>query len=471
MLDSQRSGSPKGEEPSVIAQILREHSAMTEAFVQFLWQEQCFDQQELRTLDGRPVRILKPGYLNVNAGPDFTQAEIILDGELLRGSVELHLNVSDWWAHGHQTDPSYTSVILHISLWDDSRHLQTIAGEKRIPTLALASYLAAPLDELLGWWREDRQEFCPLSTMSLASEAVVDVLHRLGQERFLEKVEYFSFHVERSDMEQMCYEGILDALGYSANREPFLELGKRLRLEYLLGKPRPVIEALLFGTAGLLPAQTGEQPADEGREYAEQLAEIWYSLGDAPTPLHASEWQFARLRPANFPTRRLAGMAGILDGCAGGSLILGFLSVVETVRDTEPLRSVFVRLCQLLMPEARGFWVNHSQFSGKSHRPLVHLIGQGRASDIIVNIVLPLLGLWASVAQSQSLSRAVQQLYDGHPALQPNHITRQLRQWLHVPRKYHSAKTQQGMIYLHHLFCSTGLCGVCPMAISFSHSN
>lgn len=455
---------PNSSDTTIFSSVLREPSPVTEAFVTFLWQEQCFDQAALRTLDGRPIRILKQGHPNVDAGPDYERAEIVLDGELYSGAVELHLNISDWWSHGHQENPAYSSVILHVALWDDSHRLQTDTHDGPIPSLALYPYLDAPLNELIGWWREERADLCPLSSYNSSEQLTLDVLEQLGQERMLEKIEYYGSQMLRSDIEQVCYGGILDALGYSANREPFRELGRRLPLKHLMGKPLIVIEALLFGAAGLLPAQTGEKVSEDADSYVTKLEDAWYNYSDAPTPMRLTEWKFARLRPPNLPTRRIAGMARLIDRCQEGSLLLRFLTIAESVALPDPIVRPVRRLRDAMMPQATGFWLNHSRFGGRAHRPMFSLVGASRASDIVVNVLLPVLGIWAVRTQSDSLSQSLQQLYDAHPPLQSNHITRQIQDWLRLPRQAQRAKIQQGMIYLYRLFCITGLCGLCPVA-------
>lgn len=89
--------------------------------MQYVWQHRLWPATlSLATVDGRPVRIIHPGRLNTDAGPDFFNARILIDGRLWAGDVEIHVKASDWYRHGHHTDPAYSSVILHVVDFDDT---------------------------------------------------------------------------------------------------------------------------------------------------------------------------------------------------------------------------------------------------------------------------------------------------------------------------------------------------------------
>ena len=81
------------------------------------------------------MEILFPGHLNTLAGPDFSQAKIYLDQLYWGGTVELHMNASDWFRHGHQNDSAYDNVILHV-VWNFDSDVCYPNGTP-IPTLEL----------------------------------------------------------------------------------------------------------------------------------------------------------------------------------------------------------------------------------------------------------------------------------------------------------------------------------------------
>ena len=62
---------------------------------------------------------------NTDAGPDFFNAKIKIDGTLWVGSVEIHDKSSDWLLHHHDTDKAYDCVILHIIGFNDFQPVRT----------------------------------------------------------------------------------------------------------------------------------------------------------------------------------------------------------------------------------------------------------------------------------------------------------------------------------------------------------
>src|ERR1051326_6786532 len=107
---------------------------MNESFIHYLWQFQYFDRNALRTAEGEPLRVLKTGTPNNNAGPDFFNAKINIDGIELAGNVEIHIKSSDWFAHHHEKDSAYNNVILHV-VWENDKPVAQ--NDVSIPTLEL----------------------------------------------------------------------------------------------------------------------------------------------------------------------------------------------------------------------------------------------------------------------------------------------------------------------------------------------
>jgi hypothetical protein len=149
--------------------------------------------------------------------------------------------------------------------------------------------------------------------------------------------------------------------------------------------------------------------------------------------------------------------------------MLKFLPLIEeTVAHTKKIKQIYKKLWDVMMPKASGHWIEHSTFTGKTHRKTVYLIGKGRAADILVNIALPVAYLWAERVQSRQLMKAVQLLYDKHPKLQDNFITQQVIQQFFPDKRMsrkiiNTAKRQQGLIYLYKMFCSSRICDMCPI--------
>jgi len=455
-----------------------------ESLVHHIWDGQHFSGSNLRSTDGREIHILKPGFWNGDAGPDFVKAEIIIDGKLYEGDVEIHVKASEWRQHEHHLDPKYNDVILHVVLWDDQINLRTKKqnGEK-VPTLALYEHLDESVGKLLGDFQDEQtaSDECQIKNVQPDMDRLAGVLERMGQERFIEKYEAAKKRLQSADLEQILYERIMEALGYSKNREPFLELAQKTLFMELAGKDVLEIQAILFGVAGLLPSQNSRadiRDDDATYEYVvEYLENIWQKASEhyQSVIMRSEQWRFFRLRPGNFPTRRIAGISHILAECADKSLLLKFLPLIEEpIAQPKDAKKIFKKLWNVMMPEASGFWEQHSTFYGKPHKKTTYLIGKDRAADILVNAVLPATYLWAKQSQSRKLEDSVLLLYDKHPKLQDNIITQQMMERLFAEKQQskmvNSAKRQQGLIYLYKTFCSSKICDVCPILGSHASS-
>lgn len=150
--------------------------------------------------------------------------------------------------------------------------------------------------------------------------------------------------------------------------------------------------------------------------------------------------------------------------------MMDFLPLIEgaATANQRTLARIRRQLQERLTPAPLGYWEDHSHFGKGIPQRGAALIGTGRASDIIVNILLPIVLVWAEQAQSPKLTDAVQRLYDSYPKLQENRITQRIEAQLfsqEQPIKLisPSAKKQQGAIYLHGNFCSSQLCDLCPV--------
>jgi len=116
---------------------------MTERLLQFIWQFQYLNKSELVTTAGENIYIIFPGQFNTNQGPDFSNAKIKIGDTTWAGTVELHLQTSDWDRHKHQTDKNYRNVILHVVWEDDAKEANTIPVlqlKERVSKLLLNRY-------------------------------------------------------------------------------------------------------------------------------------------------------------------------------------------------------------------------------------------------------------------------------------------------------------------------------------------
>jgi len=452
-----------------------------EAFLYQIWQNKSFESRELRTINGQNIQIRDKGTRNYDSGPDFHNAIILIDGQLLRGDIEIHPVAGDWFSHGHHKDPRYNSVILHVVTMNCPSSFKTICQNGSIiPTINLDHFLEKSSEELE---KEDvilDTETEPVCGLCKKDKTTIHhILDKAGEARFNIKVQQFQEKRNNDLWEQIFYSSLFEALGYSKNQIPFRNLANNLPIETLWNyvwkdlKPlaRRKCEAYLFGAAGLLPSQSHEikQIVDkETGDYIEKLERIWHDFPLRPKIVHikAEEWRFFRLRPQNFPTRRIA---------AAAILILRFMdegflnTLIKTINRCENKVPVIVKeLEKLLKVKSDGFWADHFSFqeSDFATTKIRYIIGGDRARDIVVNVVLPCVFAYAKEVNDLRLGNEIMQIYYQYPGLADNEILRLLRNRIYGLQSYSgggaiTVRHQQGMIHLSKMFCKNGYCEKC----------
>ena len=373
-----------------------------------LWQNADRLASGLVTQDGRRLKVLYPGRRSSSAGPDFRDCVLSTDsGDIVVGDVEVHVNAGGWRAHGHHVDSNYNGVVLHVVLAPSGGSTTTLESRAEAPVAAIG---VVPQKEDV----EPRRRVDEDTSVS----ALQGKLDRAGDERFRSKAGGYAMELESGDVEQVLYAGIMEALGYSVNRRPFAALAASVpmvRLRDLRDEPGETrllaIRAMLVSAAGLMSLVS---PEDEKRFRG--------VLKDLPKVAQIAEpWRTFRVRPSNHPLRRIEGTAVLIDR----ALDEGFLSIATRT--------------------ARG----------RKHRSLINLftappfIGESRAREITVNVVLPFLYAWGGVARDRELSSACKEIFQRMPGLADNEITREMKRLLPSGVDTRGARRQQGLIHLY----------------------
>ncbi|MEM6783947.1 MAG: DUF2851 family protein [Bacteroidota bacterium] len=437
-----------------------------EAVIQEVWQQRRFDATDLRTTEGATVMILDPGTLNTDGGPDFRAAHLRLttQGGLMldwRGDVEVHRTSGEWLVHRHHEDPRYDRTVLHVVLCDDAhtgtlhRHDGTL-----LPEVVLYPHLQTSLRKLLrDFYAQPHPDFpCAPTVERVPQRVKKDEIRRLGIERVRAKAALFArAYASTPDLDELLYRQTMRALGYSPNADAMHNLALRLPLATLRAcrDPRDA-EALLLGAADLLPCHHALVGADtHTAAYALDLR-ARFAVADERVPVRrmsAVEWQYFRLRPANFPPRRIAQAVALTR--AGGLLgtdALGLL--LDALRAPKPVASLRQRVRQAA-PGA--FWDAHVRLDRRLSKSLPAAIGQARADVILTNAVLPLLLLHAEHTDNSALDARVLEVYDALPAPR-DALLRTYRQHGFALK---SALDAQGVQQLHRARCSQGGCLSC----------
>ena len=385
-----------------------------------LWERRAVRHRAFHSQTGARVQVLYPGRPGVTAGPDFRNALLMVEGQgLVQGDVEVHLRQRDWQSHGHHRDPNYNGVVLHVALESGGEPSRTDGGGTP-PVVNLTSLLAdAPADgddgesararlwQILaqhGYRRPER------------AEQMATLLNRAGDERFLSHSSRLRMLMSAQPPEQTLWESICDALGYRHNRHPFLMLATAAPYAVLSAAARRLPEtqreaALTLWLLRLAGFESGPTPAGLG------------------LPLDAKEWRLFRVRPPNHPRRRILGAAALATRFCESGLIAGLHGVAAN-GDPKTLTKA------LTVTAGDG-------------KPAP--VGSARARDIAVNVVLPFLHGYGTLAGNHANAERMLELYRRYGPLSDNEITRELAAALQEPawgRVADNARRQQGLIHL-----------------------
>lgn len=327
---------------------------MTEDFLHYLWQYGNFQHNNLKTTCGKPLAIVALGQKNHNAGPDFLQAKLRIGNQIWAGSVEIHVNSSDWRKHNHSADDAYKSVVLHVVYNHDEEVF--LNENEALPVLALKG----KFDEMLYWRYEQLlagQKFIPCQNHLLQIDPmrIEMVYDRTLIERFEDHFTRIKkHHAETSgDWNDIMMRELFRAFGLKVNTEPMLQLASRLIHKNIarMGSDVFQLEALLLGTAGFLDA-----PPEDA--YTHRLKAEFDHLKNKHKiePLPVVIWKFFRLRPPSFPPLRLAQLASLL---ARHPNLFSTLSGIGSM----------VVLKKALEPEVSEYWQTHYQLGKPSAKP------------------------------------------------------------------------------------------------------
>lgn len=380
-----------------------------ERAVAALWSRAHTLSDGLVTEDGRRLTVIYPGRPNARAGPDFMDA-VIQDcsGRRIVGDVELHVDAPDWYGHRHHLDPAYNGVVLHVVLRSRGSAVSRQQSGTETPVAAL------PSDRL------DLAAAPPPALGLPGPRGLDDLLDRAGADRFIARSDGFRAELAADTADQVLYRALMEALGYSSNRKPFRRLASLVPISALFTLKREpprtrelCARAMLLSASGMLTRIEDEPERRELRRLARLLP-----TGRA---MSSSEWRTFRVRPANHPLRRIEGAALLFAPFAES----GLAAALERLMDAEGGRLLTKRLT------------------------VPSLIGRGRASDMVVNVVLPFMHAYGGVRESEATVETSVRLYREHPALPDNDVAAEMRRLLNAPDAAAGAMRQQGLLHLY----------------------
>lgn len=471
-----------------------------------IWENRSFNDN-LTTVTGEKVTVIDVGVYDPDlSGPDFKNARIRIGNIMYVGDIEIDTNYNGWKSHGHNIDKNFNKTVLHLCLFNkynqpfvytkDGRkvptaclsdyvepeklknfqeHTTTVpAGNNKIKCKSVSHFVTDGEKEVIlkDLAKNRLQKKCDriyhrLKELSFVkSNYVVNepVLHYELDEGYQDKDFDAEEFADKKIWQQLFYEQLFEALGYSKNKTIMLSLAKAVDLNFIerLGKDEKIleyIESALFNIAGIIPdIKTFSEPSN----YMQTISDDWEILKriyDGQT-FNETEWYFFKLRPQNFPTLRIAGGARFIKAILYEELIEKIIKKFIEIKNVNVLlnsvRSLFV-------VKARGYWSDHYIFEKKANTKIKYFVGVSRANEILINVLLPFFSVYFDVFPNEDASRKLLKLYNILDQTTENRIVKEVAEGIHMGNYTKSAVYTQGMLELFRSFCSKDKCLECEI--------
>ena len=416
-----------------------------EQLLHYVWKHKIFPLKELKTTTGQQVEVIDTGLANTDAGPDFFNAKLKLDGVLWIGNIEIHERSSDWFKHGHHADAGYNSVILHIASEIDME-ISRSNGE-RIPQIQLICPEAVRTNykQLL---ETDSYPPCYRIIPSLSPFTAHSWMSALQMERFEQKATLLNERLKRcqGNWEDAFFITLARNFGFGLNGDAFETWAHRLPFRAVDKHRNDLfqIEAIFFGQAGILEDSDGD---GYYLRLKKEYTYLQHKFG--LIPMDASLWRFLRLRPANFPHIRIAQLACLYHRAYG---------LLSRIMETETLQGVR----DILKGGTSEYWLTHYTFGGSSpSRPKT--LSNTSLDLLIINTVVTFLYAYGLHKGNRVLCARAGSFLEELKA-ENNYIT---RMWEQCGMKASNAADSQALIQLKKEYCDKKKCLYCRIGYEY----
>lgn len=399
---------------------------LSEDLLHFIWKHKLLQPGPLQTVSGKPLKILQPGEHNLHAGPDFSNARIDLNGLTLAGNLEIHVRSSDWRKHGHQADPAYNQLVLHVVYENDEVVQQNT--DHAVEVLELKDHIASTtLEQYQHLGRSAAVIPCGPQLHRLEHFRFYSWVERMAVERLETKVVAIEelFRQSGNDYTITFYKWLIRAFGLPVNKVPFEALAVALPITLLLRYNDDLIrlEALLLGMAGLLERETDEK---RRRTLLNEFA--FLTTKHQLVPLPAGIFKFARMRPPDFPDKRLKQMAQLIGHHSA------FITHPHAVGDLKTIKTAL---------QAVG-------------------AGEGFISRLVINAYVPWLFFYGKRLMHANYQQQALRLLE---ACAPENNAK-TRCFTGMQPQVQTALQSQGLLHLYDQYCVRKRCLYCGIAAS-----
>ena len=426
---------------------------MREDLLQFIWKYKKLQLEQMVTTSNETLIIIDVGLHNQQAGPDFFNAKINIDGQLWAGNVEIHINSSDWYTHNHEKDINYENVILHV-VWKDDMTIYR-KDNTEIPTLELRQYIPKELlKNYQALFDTSRTTFinCENEISEIDEFIISNWLERMYFERLEQKSILVNKLLESSknDWESVLYILLLKNFGLKINGESFLSLA--LALDFNIFRKLQIgllqMESTLFGLTGLLKDDSIIDPyhAVLNKEY--HYIKHKFDLDETGVIVP----EFFKLRPPNFPTIRLSQFSNLY-------------SENHNLFDKVVKATTIADLYKIFEVSASTYWDDHFTFGKKSKKSSKKLTKKF-IDLLIINAILPLKFSYSKhlgIDSNESLIAIISNLKK-----EDNNI---LKKFNALGLSIKTAGDSQAILQLYNKYCSKNKCLQCSIGSNLLNRN
>lgn len=486
---------------------MSQYAHIPETILAEVWREQNFNR-ELATETGEKIEVMYVGDENhETGGPDFINARIKIGNLTYLGDIEIDNTQSDWRHHGHNLNKRFNKVILHVIVNNETNYKIVYSQDgRRIHTFCLANFIDEQLYErlrkaiIIESDNKTNKVHC-FKVASYASEKdKIEILTELGLTRFKKKCERminrlselvyadnnkvaepiasYAFPAEVYQMKltleelnkkqvwmQLFYEEVFEALGFSQNKQIMQNLAHQADIEFLrkISAPKEhfsvILESIYFKISGLIP-ENHSKLHENVLQYIRDIQENWGKFGDTYNGkfYEATDWHFAKQRPQNFPTLRIAAGARFVKMLLHDNMIETMIKKFVEIHTISVVKS---SIRSMFVVKADGFWQKHFTFETKSYEDNKYFIGSSRADEIFINVVLPFLYTYFHLFGKPKLAQRAIDIYTEITADTDNHLVREVAEALKLEHSWNKAVLSQGMIELFRSYCSKEKCEDC----------
>lgn len=419
---------------------------MNEDLLHTIWKYKLLGKNQFIGSKQEAIEIISIGLHNQDSGPDFFNSKIKINNIVLAGNVEIHIKTSDWLKHNHQNDRAYDNLILHVVYEHDKELPQNELFN--VSVLELKNYIQPELLTQYQQLQLSKQIIACGKSITTVSEIIwKSWLDRLAVSRIEQKTEYIEhlFEYCHQNHEDALYLLLCRNFGFKINNEAFELLGKSLPYSVLkkYADNASQTEALLFGVAGLLDDLFEDK-------YPKHLQNEFEFLKHKHQlqPIKKEHWKFSKTRPVNFPTIRIAQLAGIIG--KQNSLY----HLIEQKPDLKTIRSFFA--CEI-----NPYWKTHYKFDAVSDESS-KTFGETAFQSVLINTIVPYLVFMAKHNTNSTFVEYAMDLLSQLPA----EVNTKTKQFIELGIKTENALESQAQIFLLDNFCSKKACLHCRVGES-----